>query len=228
MGSNQELTGMFGLSCDVASPGNDPTDFTCYTHLPNGSGQVIGETIDSTSYYYLPDLQGSTVDVTDVYGNIADTYSYDPYGNLLGSTGTVANPWMFDDGYYDSSTGLYRFGERYYNPADGRWTQLDPSGQDPGYIFAADDPVNIVDPSGTSSLSKFLKAYAVGCGAGLAATLGYAIDTAYATGGQVEISGLELLLGCSVAGGGAAQDSISSNGGIGYHVLDAALVLLRL
>jgi uncharacterized protein RhaS with RHS repeats len=37
-------------------------------------------------------------------------------------------------------------GARYYDPARGRFTQLDPLGN--GYPYASDDPVNRVDPSG--------------------------------------------------------------------------------
>src|SRR5260370_17974209 len=75
-------------------------------------------------------------------------------GNLTSSTGSVANPWRFAGGYFDSSTGLYKFGTRYYNPGFGRWSQQDPlRGQlnDPTslnrYVYAGDDPVNLTDPS---------------------------------------------------------------------------------
>ena len=85
------------------------------------------------------------------------TYQYDPYGNLTSSTGSVANSWRFAGGYFDSSTGLYKFGTRYYNPGFGRWSQQDPlPGQlnDPTtlnrYLYAGDDPVNFTDPSGRS------------------------------------------------------------------------------
>jgi len=64
-------------------------------------------------------------------------------------------PWRFAGGYFDSSTGLYKFGTRYYNPGFGRWSQQDPlRGQlnDPTslnrYLYAGDDPVNFTDPSG--------------------------------------------------------------------------------
>ncbi len=144
-GSTTEVNGLLGLYSDTTSG-----QTIYYTHVSNGTAQVVGETIGSTSYYYLPNLQGSTVAVTDSGGSVKDTYSYDPYGNLLNTTGSTANPWRFDDGYYDSATSLYKFGVRYYNSSDGRWTQLDPSGQNPGYIFAADDPVNVGDPRGTS------------------------------------------------------------------------------
>ncbi len=42
--------------------------------------------------------------------------------------------------------GPYHFGERYYDPTSGRWTQSDPLGG--GYEFDGDNPVNQVDPNG--------------------------------------------------------------------------------
>ena len=67
----------------------------------------------------------------------------------------MTNPWRFAGGYFDSSTGLYKFGTRYYNPGFGRWSQQDPvRGQlnDPTslnrYLYASDDPANFTDPSG--------------------------------------------------------------------------------
>jgi RHS repeat-associated protein len=63
-------------------------------------------------------------------------------------------PLRFTSGYDDVSTGLYKFGIRYYDAATGRWTQRDPVGgslletvKTNPYVYA-DDPVNQVDPSG--------------------------------------------------------------------------------
>jgi len=63
-------------------------------------------------------------------------------------------------GFYDSTTGLYKFGIRYYDPTLGRWTQQDPLGGslfDPStgnrYIYADDDPTNLTDPHGSISVS---------------------------------------------------------------------------
>jgi RHS repeat-associated protein len=57
-------------------------------------------------------------------------YSYDPFGAHATATGVngalPANPWRWMDGYLDGSTGLYHFGERYYDPARGRFLQVDP------------------------------------------------------------------------------------------------------
>jgi RHS repeat-associated protein len=98
---------------------------------------------------------GSVVGLTDSSGKLVNTYQYDPYGNLTSSTGTVANPWRYAGGYYDSGTGLYKFGIRYYDPTTGRWTQRDPVGgslqelvKANPYVYAGNNPVNMVDPSG--------------------------------------------------------------------------------
>jgi RHS repeat-associated protein len=66
---------------------------------------------------------------------------------------------QFTSGYYDVSTGLYKFGIRYYDAATGRWTQRDPVGgsltetvKGNPYVYAGDDPVNETDLSGENGL----------------------------------------------------------------------------
>ncbi|MCP9492069.1 MAG: RHS repeat-associated core domain-containing protein, partial [Solirubrobacteraceae bacterium MAG38_C4-C5] len=73
----------------------------------------------------------------------------------------------------DSQTGHYKIGLRYYNPQLARWTQQDPltGYMDPRranpYIYAGQDPINQVDPTGASFLSDALSvggdALGVGC-----------------------------------------------------------------
>ncbi len=103
---------------------------------------------------------------------LLSAYAYDPYGNLTSSTGSVTNPWRFASGYFDSSTGLYKYGTRYYDSAIGRWSQQDPlRGQlnDPTslnrYLYAGDDPVNLTDPSGRDCRFDILMASAGGAAA---------------------------------------------------------------
>jgi RHS repeat-associated protein len=106
-------------------------------------------------FYYLYDGLGSVVALTSVTGSVVETYTYDPDGRT--STGFTApyNPWQFAGGYADGTTGLIKFGTRYYDPYIARWTQQDAvpgSLQDltnvDRYTYAADDPVNAIDPSG--------------------------------------------------------------------------------
>ncbi|GHH54451.1 hypothetical protein GCM10018773_57520 [Streptomyces candidus] len=64
-------------------------------------------------------------------------------------------PYRFAGGYQDP-TGLYHYGARYYDPRIGRFISPDPSGQEKNpYLYAEDDPVNRIDPDGTSSVGEF-------------------------------------------------------------------------
>jgi RHS repeat-associated protein len=56
------------------------------------------------------------------------------------------------------TNGLLHFGQRYYDPTTGRWTQRDPLAQifspiqADRYLFAGSDPANDSDPSGRATL----------------------------------------------------------------------------
>ncbi len=60
-------------------------------------------------------------------------------------------------GGYQGTAGLIHFGERFYNPDIGRWTQPDPLDQTGDlregnpYVYAGADPINAVDTTGTHS-----------------------------------------------------------------------------
>jgi uncharacterized protein RhaS with RHS repeats len=64
---------------------------------------------------------------------------------------------------------LYKFGIRYYDAATGRWTQRDPVGgslletvKANPYVYAGDDPVNLVDPSGRDAIGCYAAIFAAG------------------------------------------------------------------
>lgn len=124
------------------------------TYFTNGpDGELISERLSSGTYYYLFDGLGSVVALTDANGNIVNAYSYDPYGNAYSVTETVSNPFRFAGAIWDAGTGLYKMGERYYDPSVGRFTQPDPfDGQD--YTYVAGNPVNLVDPIGLAACEE--------------------------------------------------------------------------
>jgi RHS repeat-associated protein len=128
-------------------------------YLRDNKGKLIGERVGSNHYYYLTDALGSVEAVISGDGlAIGDRYGYDPYGKPTYQSGTIANPWGYASGYTDS-TGLIKFGARYYDPGNARWTQVDPlaaTRSSCAYTYAGDDPINATDPSGNFCLWKFV------------------------------------------------------------------------
>jgi RHS repeat-associated protein len=160
---------------------------TYYTR--DNRGNLVEERLSGGNYYYLFDGLGSVVALTDATGAVVNRYQYDPYGNPIssGTSGNVVNPWQFAGGYHDS-TGLYKFAARYYEPATGRWTQRDAFGEASDgdtYVYAGDDPINLLDPSGRNPISNFIKRcgrgfHKIGVAGGGFALFGYGFNLAEA------------------------------------------------
>jgi hypothetical protein len=100
-----------------------------------------------------------------------------------------------------------------------RWTQLDPSGQDPGYVFAGDDPVNEEDLSGTSLIGDIIGAVG-GCALGLEGAFGAAIATAIGTGGEPFVPGAELAFSCGVGATAGVKEVNKAGSGLPYETLN--------
>jgi RHS repeat-associated protein len=108
---------------------------------------------DSNTFYYSQDNLGSTRVLTDASGDVADTDTYDPYGNVTASTGDVQNHLLFCGQYMDAESGLYYLQARYYDPSTAQFLSFDPmveNTQTP-YAYGVGDPVNEVDLSGLCS-----------------------------------------------------------------------------
>ena len=120
---------------------------------------LFRRTLGRGDHFYLLDGLGSVVGLTNSLGDLVATYSYEPFGKLKSSTGTVANPYRWLGGlgvYHDTATGLYKMGTRYYDPSIGRFTQVDPvvGGSANAYDHAGQDPVNNLDLDGARCLCR--------------------------------------------------------------------------
>ncbi len=113
----------------------------------------------STTSYYSQDELGSTVHLTDSAGTIAESYTYEVFGQptIRDGSGTViptsavGNRFLFTGREWDSETGLYYYRARYYNPKTGRFLSRDPLGYLPDvnlYRCVGNDPTSRIDPSG--------------------------------------------------------------------------------
>ena len=112
-------------------------------------------------HYYGHDGHGSVRWLTDSSGTITDTYDYDAFGNLISSTGTTINSYLFAGEQFDPSLGIYYNRARYYDQRQGRFWSMDAfQGNIVGpitlhkYLYASADPVDGRDPSGRLDLGE--------------------------------------------------------------------------
>ncbi len=124
---------------------------TSYLYGPDG--QPLEQITGITPEFLLADQQGSTRIITDASGNVAATYSYDPWGNLTQHTGTATTNLEYDGQYVDPETGLEYLRARYYDPTTGEFLTSDPavSQTHEPYQYAANAPATFADPTGAIS-----------------------------------------------------------------------------
>jgi RHS repeat-associated protein len=84
-------------------------------------------------------------------GAATHTYSYGTFGEPQGASGSSGQPLRFAARELDATAGLYYVRARWYDAGMGRFISEDPIGLAGGinnYAYAANDPVNLRDPTG--------------------------------------------------------------------------------
>jgi RHS repeat-associated protein len=130
----------------------------------NGSGAVVarytqGANIDeplamlrssATSYYHADGL-GSVTSLSNAAGALAQTYTYDSFGKVTASSGSVMNPLQYTAREFDTETNLQFSRARYYDSNAGRFVSEDPvrfNGSANFYRYTDNNPVSFSDPLG--------------------------------------------------------------------------------
>ena len=109
---------------------------------------------------YVPhaDANGNIVRYTDTAGNVVAEYTYDAFGKTIAQSGSMADIFRirFSSKYYDSETGLYYYGYRFYSPVLMRWLNRDPIEEEGGlnlYGFCGNAAVGNIDLYGLVRLT---------------------------------------------------------------------------
>ena len=115
-----------GLGCrkSLHTPG-----FGCDRAQGRG-GENIFEQINNTTgavQYLHHDQAGSTRLITGNTGKTEATFTYGPYGETTGSTGTATTPLGYDGQYTSSDTGLIYLRNRVYDPKTAQFLTVDPA-----------------------------------------------------------------------------------------------------
>ena len=115
----------------------------------------LNRTHNSNGEIYVYNAHGDTVQLVKDNAVVA-SYTYDAFGNLTSQIGESDNAFLYCGEYFDAETSTYYLRARYYNPANGRFTQQDAwafmDASDPLslnlYTYCCNNPVQYKDPSG--------------------------------------------------------------------------------
>jgi len=128
--------------------GGVTTNYLVDTQNPTGYAQVVDELVSGTvtrtyAYglervsenqiissawtpsFYGYDGHGSVRQLTNSAGAVSDTYDYDAFGNLINSTGSTPNNYLFAGEQFDPALGLYYNRARYLNTTTDRFWSMD-------------------------------------------------------------------------------------------------------
>ena len=159
--------------------------------LYDNEDSVCGILYNSMDYYFLRNLQGDIIAITNTFGRTVAKYSYDAWGvctiveDSSGLNIAAINPFRYRGYYYDSEIGMYYLQSRYYDSVVGRFL----NGDDCDFLYrfkgslealnccnyCASDPINKTDPTGRWRLPKLV-----------------------ATGIQLEVTALSISLGLEI------------------------------
>ena len=131
--------------------------------LYSNEGDTCGIIYNGEPYYFIKNLQGDIISVTEKNGNTIAKYSYDAWGvcTIISDSSNcniaTVNSYRYRGYYYDTETKLYYIQTRYYDPAVGRFINADymyfwdidkSSFATNQFHYCNNDPINNVDRNG--------------------------------------------------------------------------------
>ncbi len=122
-----------------------------------GVDEVLSQTnhAQNETLYFHQDALMSTLALTTGSGQVKESYTYDPYGNILSAPANRSTRLLYTGRELNAETGLYYNRARYYDPGLGRFISADPKGYAAGlnlYTYALNNPLLYRDPYGLDVL----------------------------------------------------------------------------
>lgn len=191
-GGTRSLATSYLLGADVLAqfrPGTGPGSGTLLL-IPDGHGStrlvVDSSVLSAAITQAAPDPALPAAVATA----IVDRLTYDAYGQVLDHSPTPLTTLLYTGEQFDPTLGQYYLRARYYDPAQGRFTAMDPFAGIPAsptslhrYRYANNDPVNFVDPTGLfegligvltgTNIQTLLSQIQINVGQSVLDTLGY-------------------------------------------------------
>ncbi len=153
----------------IGSQLTDVTQGNTTLHIDYDSIGPASVKYNGTYYWYLRNAQGDITGIVNSSGTRVVTYSYDAWGNILSTGGSMAgtlgalNPLRYRGYVYDSETGLYYLQSRYYDPEICRFINADgyaSTGQGllggNAFAYCNNNSVRYFDPTGDLLLEAII------------------------------------------------------------------------
>ena len=123
-----------------------------------GVGGLLAVSMDGVFYIPCYDHNGNIVFYISETGATAAQFTYDPYGNIIESSGPLADVFSFgfSTQYHDREIDMIGYQQRVYSSGLGRWLNRDPIGEVGGmniYGFCSNDPIGQIDLFGMKKRS---------------------------------------------------------------------------
>lgn len=146
-------------------------------YTEDGMDEPFAELRSGATSYYEQDGINSVTSLSSGAGALAKTYTFDSFGNLTASTGTLANPFQYTGREFDQETGIYEYRHRYYDQSAGHFISEDPIAFEGGlhfYRYVNNNPTILVDQMGLYGWGDVLPAWNHYCdGSGTPWTTGF-------------------------------------------------------
>ena len=140
--------------------------------LYDSEDSVCGVKYDGVAYYFVKNLQGDIIAITDAEATVVARYFYDAWGHCDNPWSAPGfdigeiNPFRYRGYYYDADTGLYYLQSRYYDPVVGRFINADTADalhdsykllETNLFAYCQNNPVNESDSTGNVLISVIKK-----------------------------------------------------------------------
>ena len=136
--------------------------------LYDNGDSICGILYNSVPYYFIKNLQGDVIAITNANGVTVAQYTYDAWGVPTIKEDTsdcniaTVNPFRYRGYYYDAETKFYYLQSRYYDASVGRFVNSDEStniglGDNLRsfdlYTYTENNPVSMIDEAGYAAIN---------------------------------------------------------------------------